>query len=44
MTKAVVRAMDATVQFLEEKKILLPENVVVAGGSKVGVNELIVNP
>jgi len=35
MTKAVVRAMDATVQFLEEKKILLPQNVVVAGASKV---------
>jgi PhoPQ-activated pathogenicity-related protein len=33
--KAVVRAMDATEQFLSEKKIEVPEKFIVAGGSKV---------
>lgn len=36
MTKAAVRAIDATAQFLEEKRISLPENVVVLGASKRG--------
>jgi PhoPQ-activated pathogenicity-related protein len=36
MTKAAVRAMDATEQFLRQQEVQVPEKWIVAGGSKRG--------
>jgi len=37
MTKAVIRAMDAVQQFLQQESLPVPEKFVLSGASKVSV-------